>query len=125
LEIPVSSTRYVFAPICVLAALGFQASQAQEKSTFEQRVFAGKDLTAAREKMREHEFRDKELQDVFRIGNGSVDVIALDIRRSGPAIQEITVFRSSKADKGRFVRVRVLGNPKDEDFRAMVQRLGL
>jgi hypothetical protein len=37
----------------------------------------------------------------------------------------ITVFRSSKADKGRFKQVRTLSNPKDDDFRGLVQRLGL
>ena len=118
------SMKLAAAALCILAC-GHPSLLGQDSKRPEQRVYAGKDLELAREKLRDHAFQDKGLEEVFRIDNNAVDVVAIDIHRRGPAIQEITVFRSGKEEKGRFVRVRTLTNPKDDDFRGLVQYLKL
>jgi hypothetical protein len=107
--------------LCVLAFAQPALVWGQDK-TVDQRVYAGKELDKARERLQQHKFSDNDIRKAFY--DKDVDAVLLQVARSGSEIREIRISWA-RDKKGRLMPLKTLTNVKDPDFMALVKILEL
>jgi hypothetical protein len=88
----------------------------------DQRVYAGKELDRARDRLKPHKFSDNDIHRAFY--DKEVTAVLLQIVRSGSEIREIRISWA-RDKKGQLVPLKTLTNAKDPDFMALVRILEL
>ncbi len=90
----------------------------------ERKIYTDKNLANARNALKNHMFKNREVGKVFALDNKEVVGVVLDITREGRVVREIKIsFRTSK-DK-ELKSLETLSKSDDPDFRALVDRLKL
>ena len=96
--------------------------RSQEKGESE-RIYAGRDLDNARKMLAEHKFKDNDIRRAFY--DKDTQSVILKLMQSGREIRQIRIYQGTREQKGRLTLIKTIGDPKDPDFRALIDRLGL